>query len=65
MKSSISMSRKRGVNFIRGKVAEVTDRTITEEEKGKLIVLCMDTLLGSVIRVPVDMVILCIALKAH
>ena len=54
-----------GVTFIRGKVAKVTDRAITEEEKGKLIVLCADTVLGSLIRVPVDMVILCTALEAR
>lgn len=54
-----------GVTFIRGKVAKVTDRAITEEGKGKLIVLCADTVLGSLIRVPVDMVILCTALEAH
>lgn len=56
---------KEGVTFIRGKVAKVTDRAITEEEKGKLIVLCTDTVLGSLIRVPVDMVILCTALEAR
>jgi len=56
---------KEGVTFIRGKVAKVTDRAITEEEKGKLIVLCADTVLGSLIRVPVDMVILCTALEAR
>jgi heterodisulfide reductase subunit A len=54
---------KEGVKFIRGKVAEVTDRALTNEEKGKLIVCGEDTLLGQVIRVPVDMVILCIALE--
>ena len=54
-----------GVNFIRGKVAKVTDRAVTEEEKGKLIVLIEDTLLGRMIRVPVDMVILCTALEAR
>jgi heterodisulfide reductase subunit A len=54
-----------GVTFIRGKVAKVTDRAATEEEKGKLIVLCADTVLGSLIRVPVDMVILCTALEAR
>ena len=56
---------KEGVTFIRGKVAKVTDRAITEEKKGKLIVLCTDTVLGSLIRVPVDMVILCTALEAR
>ena len=52
-----------GVNFVRGKVAEVTDRPINEEEQGKLIVVAEDTLLGKIIRVPVDMVILCTALE--
>jgi len=54
-----------GVNFIRGKVASITDRTITEEEKGKLVAVAEDTLLGKLIRVPVDMVILCSALEAR
>ena len=51
-----------GVTFIRGKVTQVTDRAVTEEEKGKLIVMAEDTLLGRVIRSPVDMVILCPAM---
>jgi len=54
-----------GVTFIRGKPAEVTDRAINDEEKGKLIVVGEDSLLGTVVRVPVDMVILCIALEAR
>jgi len=54
---------KENVNFVRGKVAKVTDEAISEEEKGKLIVLVEDTLLGRMLRVPVDMVILCIALE--
>ncbi len=52
-----------GVTFIRGKVAKVTDVALTDEEKGKLIVQGEDTLMGKVIRVPVDMVILAIGLK--
>jgi heterodisulfide reductase subunit A len=52
-----------GVNFVRGKVAQVTDQAITDEEKDKLIVVAEDTLLGSMIRIPVDMVILCNALE--
>ena len=52
-----------GVNFIRGKPAQVTDVAISEEEKGKLIVVCEDTLLGGIIRIPVDMVILSMALE--
>ena len=54
-----------GTNFIRGKVGKITDRAITDEEKGKLIVLAEDTLLGTIIRVPVDMVILSTALEAR
>jgi heterodisulfide reductase subunit A len=56
---------KEGVTFIRGKVAEVTDRAGNEEEEGKLIVCGEDTLLGTLVRVPVDMVVLCIALEAR
>ncbi|MGB6895769.1 MAG: CoB--CoM heterodisulfide reductase iron-sulfur subunit A family protein [Dehalococcoidia bacterium] len=54
-----------GVNFIRGKVAQVTDRAISDEEKGKLVVVCENTLLGSMMRLPVDMVILCPAMEAR
>jgi heterodisulfide reductase subunit A len=46
------------VIFIRGKAAEVTEVAETPEEKGKLIVIAEDTLLGEVRRIPVDMVIL-------
>jgi len=52
-----------GVNFIRGKVANITDQATSDEEKGKLIVTAEDTLLGKMMRVPVDMVILCAALQ--
>ena len=52
-----------GANFIRGKVAKVTDEAVNEEEKGKLIAVVEDTLLGSMLRVPVDMVILATALE--
>ncbi|MFC1847318.1 CoB--CoM heterodisulfide reductase iron-sulfur subunit A family protein [Chloroflexota bacterium] len=52
-----------GINFIRGKPAQVTDVAICEEEKGKLIVVGEDTLLGSMMRVPVDMVILSVAIE--
>jgi len=51
-----------GVVFIKGKVAEVTDRAKTDEEKGKLVVVAEDTLLGKLVRIPVDMVILCPAM---
>jgi len=53
-----------GVNFIRGKADQITDKAVNEEEKGKLIAVCENTLLGSMMRVPVDMVILCTALEA-
>ncbi len=51
-----------GVHFIRGKVAEVTDGALTPEEDGKLIIRCEDTLIGSVRRIPVDLVVLCPAM---
>jgi len=51
------------IHFIRGKVAQVTDIAITDEEKDKLVVVCEDTLLGTLIRVPVDMVVLSIAIE--
>jgi heterodisulfide reductase subunit A len=50
------------VTFIRGRVAEVTDVGQNEVEKGKLIVVAEDTLLGMVRRIPVDMVILSVGL---
>jgi len=54
-----------GTIFIRGKVAEVTDRAVVPEEEGKLIAIGEDTLLGRKIRVPVDMVVLCTAIQAR
>src|SRR4030042_7219984 len=51
-----------GVIFVKGKVSEVTDRAKTEEEKGKLVVVAEDTLLGKIMRIPADMVILCPAM---
>ncbi len=54
-----------GVKFIRGKVGEVTNRTITEEERGKLVVVAEDSLMSAMIRVPADMVILSTALEAR
>jgi heterodisulfide reductase subunit A len=54
-----------GTHFIRGKVAEITDRAVSTEEEGKLIAIAEDTLLGSRLRIPVDMVILCVAMEAR
>ncbi len=47
-----------GMNFVRGKVAEVTDAARMPEERNKLIVQYEDTLLGKQRRLPVDMVVL-------
>lgn len=52
-----------GVHFIRGKVAEVTDWTLTPEEAGKLIIRVEDSLIGVVRRIPVDMVVLSVGLE--
>ncbi len=47
-----------GVEFVRGRVAEVTDAARRPGEEGKLIVQVEDTLIGKQRRIPVDMVIL-------
>jgi len=52
-----------GVNFIRGRAAEVTDLAEIPEERGRLTVVCEDTLIGRQRRIPVDMVILSCALE--
>ncbi len=54
-----------GTVFIRGKVAEITDRAAVPEEEGKLVALAEDTLLGKNLRIPVDMVVLCVAMQAR
>jgi heterodisulfide reductase subunit A len=54
-----------GTTFIRGKVAEITDIAKSDAETGKLIAIAEDTLLGSRIRVPVDMVVLCVAMESR
>ncbi|MGM0453996.1 MAG: FAD-dependent oxidoreductase, partial [Thermodesulfobacteriota bacterium] len=54
-----------GTNFIRGKVAEITDAAETPQEEGKLVAIAEDTLLGKNLRVPVDMVVLCVAMEAR
>jgi heterodisulfide reductase subunit A len=54
---------KEGTNFIRGRVAEVTDVARTPEEKGKLIVQAYDTLMGVQRRIPVDMVVLSVGVE--
>ncbi len=52
-----------GTQFIRGKVSEITDLTMSENEKGKLIIRVEDTLVGVMRRIPVDMVILATGLE--
>jgi heterodisulfide reductase subunit A len=52
-----------GTHFIRGRVAEITDTPQTPEEEGRLVVQAEDTLTGVVRRVPVDMVILAVAME--
>ncbi len=52
-----------GVFFIRGRAAEVSDFAVYEEERGKLVVRCEDTLIGIVRRIPVDMVVLMTGLE--
>jgi heterodisulfide reductase subunit A len=52
-----------GVNFVRGRAAEVTDLAEIPEERGRLTVVCEDTLIGRQRRIPVDMVILSCALE--
>jgi heterodisulfide reductase subunit A len=54
-----------GTQFVRGKVAEITDHARFPNEKGKLVAIAEDTLIGKVLRVPVDMVILCVAMEAR
>ena len=52
-----------GVNFVRGRVGEITNIAETSEEEGKLIVICEDTLVRRKRRIPVDMVVLSSALE--
>ena len=52
-----------GVQFIRGRVAEVNDWATTPEEKGKLLIRAEDTMIGMVRRIPVDMVVLAVGLE--
>jgi heterodisulfide reductase subunit A len=52
-----------GVRMIRGKATRVTDHAESDEEQGKLVVVAEDTLSRQLLRVPVDMVILCTAME--
>lgn len=52
-----------GTKFIRGRVSEVTEIALTEQEEGKLIIRVEDTLLNTIRRIPVDMVVLATGLE--
>lgn len=54
---------REGVQFIRGRVAEISDWAVDPEEEGRLVIRAEDTLLGVVRRIPVDMVILSVGLE--
>jgi heterodisulfide reductase subunit A len=54
-----------GVQFIRGRVGEVTDWAYAPGEDGKLVIRVEDTLAGYVRRIPVDMVVLASGLEPH
>jgi len=54
-----------GTTFIRGKVASITTEARSPEEEGKLVAIAEDTLISKLLRVPVDMVILCTAIQAR
>ncbi len=54
-----------GTVFVRGKVAEITNQALAPNEEGKLVAIAEDTMLGSILRVPVDMVVLCAAIEAR
>jgi heterodisulfide reductase subunit A len=54
-----------GVQFIRGRVAEVSHAALTPEEENHLVIRCEDTLAGMIRRIPVDMVILSMGLEAQ
>ena len=51
------------LHLVRGKVAEVTDIAESPAEEGRLVVVAEDTLLGVIRRVPVDMVVLSVAIE--
>jgi heterodisulfide reductase subunit A len=54
-----------GVRMIRGKAVEVTNKAEDPSEEGMLIVRAEDTLIGKMLRVPVEMVVLCTAMEAR
>ncbi len=54
-----------GAHFIRGRVAEVTEIARTLDEEGMLTIQVYDTLFGTQLRIPFDMVILSVGMEAR
>ncbi|HTP15883.1 MAG TPA: FAD-dependent oxidoreductase [Streptosporangiaceae bacterium] len=54
---------KEGVRLIRGRVVEVSDEADSPGAEGKLVLRAEDTLAGVVRQIPVDMVVLAVALE--
>jgi heterodisulfide reductase subunit A2 len=52
-----------GMHLIRGRVAEVSDWTVSPEEEGRLVIRAEDTLVGAPRRIPVDMVVLAVGME--
>lgn len=52
-----------GITFIRGKAAMITKKVQDPSEEGKLVVIAEDTLTQMMLRVPVDLVVLCSAIE--
>ncbi len=52
-----------GVHFVRGRVGEVSDRELSPDEEGRLVIHAEDTLVGAVRRIPVDMVVLAVGME--
>ncbi len=53
-----------GINFVRGKVADIYPDP-SNGSPGRLIIQAEDTLLGKILKVPVDMVVLSVGLEPH
>jgi heterodisulfide reductase subunit A len=56
-------SLREGIQFVRGRVAEVTDWALSPEEEGKMVIRVEDTLAGFVRRIPVDMIVLAVGME--
>jgi len=52
-----------GTQFIRGRVSDVSDWAVIPEEEGQLVIRAEDTMIGTVRRIPVDMVVLAVGLE--